>query len=74
MGTAILINYLVILSGRYLLGNDVSSDATLLSVTTTFIFLIFNTVFAVATSLVYNSRTLLIFSFIFAYLNPLIVG
>lgn len=39
----------------------------------TFVFLIFNTVFAVITSIVYKSRTLLLFSFIFAYLNPFLI-
>ena len=73
MGTAILINYLVILSGRHLLWSDVSSDATLVSVWMTFVFLILNTFFAVTTALVYNSRQLLIFSFIFAYANPLLL-
>lgn len=73
IGTAILINYLVILSGRFLLdGNSETWD--LLSVWITFIFLILNTLFAIVTSLVYKSRTLLVFSFIFAYMNPLLVG
>ncbi|MDA9129017.1 DUF2339 domain-containing protein [Candidatus Gracilibacteria bacterium] len=73
-GTAILINYLVILSGRYLLGDDASSSGTLLTVSTTFIFLILNTIFAVVTALVYNSRPLLIFAFLFAYANPFLLG
>ena len=64
----ILINYAVILSGRYLLW-----DNWYLSDTTTFLFLILNTIFAILTSLIYNSGTLLIFSFIFAYLNPFII-
>ncbi len=64
----ILINFLVILSWRYLIWED-----NFLSTWVTFLFLIFNTVFAVVTSLVYNSRTLLIFSFIFAFLNPLLI-
>ncbi|MCD5374967.1 DUF2339 domain-containing protein [Candidatus Gracilibacteria bacterium] len=74
MGVAILINYLVILSGRFLLGSDTSVDNTLLSVGATFMFLILNTVFAVVTALLYNSRPLLIFGFVFAYLNPLLLG
>lgn len=73
MGVAILINYLVILSGRYLLWDTSSTDATLLSVSMTFIFLILNTVFAVITALLYKSRALLIFSFAFAYINPLLL-
>ena len=66
----ILINYLVILSWRYLLWDDVNN---ILTVWTTFLFLIFNTLFAVVTSLVYKSRNLLLFSFIFAFINPLLV-
>jgi len=66
----ILVNYLVILSGRFILWDD----AGILTVGTTFLFLILNTVFAVVTALVYNSRTLLIFSFVFAYLNPFLLG
>ena len=73
MGTAILINYLVILGWRYLLDGNAWAD-DLLSVWLTFMFLILNTLFAIATSLVYKSHTLLIFSFIFAYINPLIIG
>jgi len=67
----ILINYLVILSWRYLIWNNI--DNNILSVWTTFLFLILNTVFAVVTSLVYKSRTLLLFSFLFAFINPLLV-
>lgn len=68
MWTWILINFAVILSWRYLIW-----DNWYLSDWTTFIFLILNTVFWVLTSLLYNSKTLLIFSFIFAYLNPFII-
>jgi len=71
IGVWILINYLVILWWRYLIWDSI--DNNLLSIWTTFIFLIFNTLFAVVTSLVYQSRTLLLFSFIFAFLNPLLI-
>lgn len=71
LGIAILINYLVILWGRYLIWDNV--DNSYLQIWTTFLFLIFNTVFAVVTSLLYKSRTLLLFSFIFAFLNPLLI-
>ena len=40
----------------------------------TFLLLILNTVFAVLTALFYQSRTLLVFSFLFAYANPLLLG
>ena len=69
MWLGILINYLVILSGRYILG-----EAWILSEWLTFAFLILNTIFAIATSLVYQSSTLLLFAFVVAYLNPLLVG
>ncbi len=64
----ILINYAVILSWRYIVW-----DNWYLSEGTTFFFLILNTIFWVITSLVYKSKTLLIFSFIFGYLNPFII-
>ena len=70
-GIWILINYLVILSWRYIIWDNI--DNNILTTWTTFLFLIFNTVFAVVTSLVYKSRTLLLFSFIFAFINPLLV-
>lgn len=68
MWTWILINFAVILWWRYLVW-----DWWYLAETTTFIFLILNSVFWVITSLVYKSNTLLLFSFIFAYLNPFII-
>jgi len=75
--TWILINFLVILAWKYLIGDNYGSMDTIpewiLSTWITFLFLILNTVFWVVTSLLYKSRTLLLFSFIFAYLNPLIV-
>ncbi len=64
----ILINYAVILAWRYLL-----DDGGYLSEWIALLFLILNTIFAIITSLVYKSKTLLLFSFIFAYLNPLLV-
>ncbi len=68
MWTGILINYAVILAGEYLVW-----DWWYLSQTTTFLFLILNTVFWILTSIIYKSKTLLIFSFVFAYLNPFII-
>ncbi len=70
---SILINYGVILSWRYLIGEDNIWADWFLTEGITFLLLIFNTVFGVVTSLVYQSRTLLIFSFIFAYINPFII-
>lgn len=64
----ILINFLVILSWRYLLW-DINSPY--LSSWVTFFFLILNTVFAVLTSFIYSSRTLLIFWFLCSFINPL---
>ncbi len=74
MGLSILINYSVILSWRYLIWENISGWDWFLTEGITFILLILNTIFWVITSLVYNSRTLLIFSFVFAYLNPFIIG
>ncbi len=74
LGLWILINYLVILSGRYIIWGDGWADQGMFSVGITFLFLILNTIFWILTSLVYQSRSLLIFSFVFAYLNPLLVG
>lgn len=70
----ILVNYLVILSGRYLVWVQMWEGNWVLTEGTTFLFLILNTVFAIVTSLVYKSKTLLLFSFIFAYLNPFLIG
>ncbi len=68
-GTAILINYLVILSGRYLIGENALRDESL-----TFFMLILNTIFAISVSLAYASHSLLFFSFVAAYLNPFFIG
>ena len=71
MWTGILINFAVILSWRYLIWDNWMS--WFIAPWITFILLILNTVFWVLTSMIYNSKTLLIFSFIFAYLNPFII-
>ena len=75
--TWVLINYLVILAWRYLIWDNYGSMSTIptwvLSIWVTFLFLILNTVFWVVSSLLYKSRILLLFSFVFAYINPLIV-
>jgi hypothetical protein len=64
---------MVILAGRYLLGGE-SETGNLLPVSITFLFLILNTLFGVTTALVYQSHALLVFSFVFAYINPLLLG
>lgn len=72
LGIWILINYLVILWWRYLLrGSD--TIAPYLNEWITLLFLIANTLFAIITSLKFSSKTLLIFSFVFAYLNPFLI-
>ncbi len=72
--TWVLINYLVILAWKYLIGDNYWPQTEwILSTWITFLFLILNTVFWVVTSLLYKSRTILLFSFIFAYINPLII-
>lgn len=73
-GTAILINYLVIVSGRYLIGGGILAGENILSEAMTFFLLILNTIFAVSTSLAFKSQTLLFFSFAAAYINPFLVG
>lgn len=73
----ILINYLVILWWRYLIWNNYDLWNTIpvwfFSDWLAFLFLILNTALAIITSLLYKSKTLLIFSFAFAYLNPFLV-
>lgn len=71
-GTGILVNYLVILAGRFLIGEMVNE--MIFSEGITFLLLIANTIFAVASSLVYRSHILLFFSFLVAYLNPFLIG
>ena len=73
LGTWILINFLVILSGKHILTIE-WSNAELLSTWATFMLLILNSILWVVTSFVYKSRQLLIFSFLFAYINPFFVG
>lgn len=73
MWIAILINYAVILSGRYIIWETSIDTTPLFSGWISFIFLILNTIFAVVTSLYYKSNTLLIFAFLFAYANPFLV-
>jgi hypothetical protein len=72
LGAWILINYLVILAWRYLIWDNYWEDTGTLWIGITFLFLILNTIFAILTSLLYKSKTILIFAFIFAYLNPLL--
>lgn len=73
LGVGILINFFVILSGRYLIGWNLWEWSLLLSQGTTFIMLICNTLLAVITWMIYRSNTLLLFSFVCAFLNPLLV-
>ena len=74
LGTAILINYLVILSGRYLIGEDMFVDQTLFNESITFFLLIINTIFAVSVAVAFESHALLLFSFVAAYANPFLIG
>ncbi len=73
LGTALLANYLVIFSGRYLLEGAVT-ESSFLSEGVAFALLVFNTVFAVATALYYRTNVLLLFAFVFAYAIPFLVG
>lgn len=70
--TWILINFLVILAWKYILDWNINSTKYF-STWVTFLFLILNTIFWVVTSLVYQSKTMLLFSFIFAYINPFLI-
>lgn len=76
--TWILINFLVILAGKYIIWDNYTdthiNGIAILSTGITFILLILNTIFWLVTSLVYQSRLLLLFSFIFAYINPFLIG
>ncbi|PLX22216.1 hypothetical protein C0584_00490 [Candidatus Parcubacteria bacterium] len=74
IGTSILINYLVILSGRYLIEESSHMGKTILSEGLTFFFLILNTLFAISTSIAYRSNALLFFSFVVSFLNPFLIG
>jgi MFS family permease len=74
MGTSILINYLVILSGRYLIGEEMFAHKTILNESMTFFLLAVNTIFAVSVSMAYRSQALLFFSFVIAYLNPFLIN
>ncbi len=70
LGVGIAVNALTILSGRWMVGGGEGY----LSDTVTMGFLVLNTAFAVATALVYSSRTFLLFSFAFGYAIPFLVG
>lgn len=70
--TWVLINFLVILWWKHILENNVNSTA-LFSTWITFLFLILNSIFWIVTSFAYKSKTLLLFSFIFAYVNPFLI-
>jgi len=74
LGTAILINYLVILSGRYFIGEEMFVNQTLFNESITFFLLIINTIFAISVAMAFESRVLLIFSFVIAYINPFLIG
>jgi hypothetical protein len=73
-GVSILINYLVILSGRYLIGEGLFAGDTILNEGGTFFLLILNTIFAVSVSIAFESRALLFFSFVVAYANPFLIS
>lgn len=71
LGTGILINYIVILSGKFIIWDNTD---WFLSSWITFIFLILNTAFSVLTSYIYNSKNLLLFSLVFAFIIPFLTG
>gem|GEM_PF-4687120 len=63
MGTGILVNYIVILGGRFFIGDD----AGFLGVGTTFLFLVANTLFSFGTGRIYGSRNVILFSLLCAF-------
>ncbi len=73
-GIGIAVNFLTILSGRHLLSTTLGSGIPLFSDTLTTVCILMNTALAVVLSLVYRSRVLLGFAFIFAYLTPFLIG
>ncbi len=73
-GVSILINYLVILSGRYLIGEVLFVKQTILNESITFFLLIVNTIFAISVAMAHESKALLFFSFVMAYINPFLLG
>ncbi len=80
LGSSILINYLVILSGRWLIDQSFQNNEISLAINPffsqglTFFLLGLNTIFAVITSLAYRSHILLFFSFVSAYFNPFLIN
>ncbi len=74
MGTAVLINYLVILSGRYLIGDGMYIKQLLLNESVTFFLLILNTIFAVSVAMAHKSKLILVFAILGAYLNPFLIN
>ena len=66
-------NYLTILSGRYLLRDSIASEPIFSDIFAT-VALLLNTGLAIVLALVYRSRILLGFAFILAYLTPFLVG
>lgn len=69
--TWILINYIVILWGRFVIWD---TNEWFLSSGITFLLLILNTIFSVITAFIYTSKNLLLFSLIFAFIIPFLIG
>lgn len=72
IGIGLLVNYLVILAGRYLIFDQYNDG--LFSDGLSFFLLLLNTIFAITTAFVYQSNTLLFFAFAIAYINPFLIG
>lgn len=70
--TWILINYIVILSWKFIIWEPWVNWYLTSSVT--FSLLILNTIFSVVTAFIYKSKNLLLFSIIFAYVIPFLTG
>lgn len=67
----ILINYIVILWWRFIIGD---SPEWYLWSGITFLLLLLNTIFSVVTAYIYQSKNLLLFSIIFAFILPFLTG
>ncbi len=66
--TWILINYIVILTWRFIILEWI--DWWFMSSSITFMLLVFNTIFSVLTAFIYKSKNLLLFSLVFSYVIP----
>ncbi|MDQ7022405.1 MAG: hypothetical protein Q9M97_02555 [Candidatus Gracilibacteria bacterium] len=65
----IFVNYVIILSGGYSIGNNGDYINMI-----TFVYLSINTIFAFSVALIYKTRVILLITFLIAFINPFIIG